>query len=126
MLPISRCNSAGFRLMLGIALLLITWQSLVPNPVPAAEVIGDKVLHALGFLLLGFLADAGWPNRPFDWRKFAPLGIYGLGIEGLQALVPGRVASLGDLLADAAGLVVYGLIAWVIGRRMRMKAETVD
>lgn len=126
MLPISRCNSAGFRLILGIALLLITWQSLVPNPVPAADLIGDKALHALGFLLLGFLADAGWPELPFDWRKFVPLGLYGLGIEGLQSLVPGRVASLGDLVADSAGLVVYGLIAWLIGRRMVLKADTAD
>ena len=126
MLPISRCNSAGFRLMLGIALLLIAWQSLVPKPVPAADLIGDKTLHALGFLLLGFLADAGWPELPFDWRKFVPLGLYGLGIEGLQSLVPGRVASLGDLIADGAGLAVYGLIAWLIGQRMVAKADAID
>jgi VanZ family protein len=126
MLPISRCNSAGFRIILGIALLLITWQSLVPNPVPAAELVGDKALHALGFLLLGFLADAGWPDLPFDWRKYVPLGLYGLGIEGLQSLVPGRVASLGDLIADGTGLLVYGLIAWFIARRMSPQTETVD
>jgi VanZ family protein len=112
--------------MLALALLLITWQSLVPNPVPAAELAGDKPLHALAFVLLGFLADAGWPERPFDWRKFVPLGFYGLAIEGIQAFVPGRVASVGDLLADAAGLLVYGLIAWLIGRRMATQTEAVE
>lgn len=126
MLPISRCNSAGFRLMLGIALLLISWQSLVPNPVPAAELVGDKPLHALAFLLLGFLADAGWPELPFDWRKFVPLGLYGLAIEALQSFVPGRFASVGDLIADAAGLLFYGLIAWVIGRWLAPQTHSAD
>ncbi len=126
MLPISRCDSAGFRIVLGIALLLITWQSLVPKPIPAAELVSDKLLHALAFLVLGFLADAGWPDRPFDRYKFVPLGLYGVGIEAIQSLLPGRMASLGDLLADGFGLLVYGLIAWLIGRRMADKTKTMS
>ena len=126
MLPINRCNSAGFRLILALALLVIAWQSLTPNPLPAAEVVGDKLLHMVGFAVLGFLADGGWPDRPFDWRKFVPLGLYGVLIEGIQAWVPGRVASLADLAADAAGLALYGLIAWLIGRRMAAQADGAD
>lgn len=126
MLPISRCNSAGFRLILGLALLLISWQSLTPDPVPAAEVISDKLLHVLAFVVLGFLADAGWPDRPFDWRKYAPLALYGVLIEGTQSLIPGRQASLADLAADAVGLTVYGTIAWIIARRLATQADEVE
>ena len=109
--------------MLGIAVLVIAWQSLVPTPMAPTTLVGDKLLHLLAFLLLGFLADAGWPDRPFDWRKFGPLALYGGAIEGLQSFVPGRLASWGDLLADLAGLSIYGVIAWWIGRRMTARAD---
>lgn len=109
--------------MLGIAVLVIAWQSLVPMPIAAASLVSDKLLHLLAFLLLGFLVDASWPDRPFDWRKFGPLALYGGAIEGLQSFVPGRLASWGDLLADLAGLAIYGIIAWWIGRRMTAQAS---
>lgn len=120
MLPISRCNTAGFRIILGIAILLITWQSLSPKPLAPVD-ISDKLLHASGFLLLAFLTDASWPDTSYDWRKFIPLMLYGVLIEYLQKNVPGRLFSIEDMLANAAGLAIYAIIPFVI---YRMRKET--
>jgi VanZ family protein len=105
----SRCNAAGFRLLLALALLLGTWQALTPAPLAPAAV-DDKLLHAAGFLLLALLTDIAWPEHGFGWRAFGALALYGALIEGLQALSATRSAELGDWLADLAGLLVFALL----------------
>ena len=110
------CNAAGFRLLLALAVLLVTWQALTSSPaVPPS--LGDKALHALVFVGLAFLTDSGWPHRLFDWRQLGWLTLYGALLEALQYLVPGRTASLADLAADVAGLVVYWLVLGPLLRR---------
>lgn len=92
-----------------VALALATWTAL--RPVAELEWFSgqDKVLHLCayaGFYLLGRLGFA----EP-GWRLPAALFGYGMLIEGLQALVPGRVPSGFDLIANALGLVLGALLA---------------
>lgn len=100
-------QAAAFRLLLGLALLTTTWLTLTPNPAPLPVDHADKLLHAGTFLLLAFLADAGWPERNIGWRPLALLALYGAGIEIAQQFVPNRLMSAGDLIANLAGLALY-------------------
>jgi VanZ family protein len=117
-MPISHCNCAGFRLFLGLVLVITTYLSLTPQPAPLPDVVfADKWAHALTYLLLAFLVDASWPEHRFDIRKWGTLFAYGLLIELIQSQIPNRLFSLGDLAANAAGIAVYGWIALPLVRR---------
>ena len=119
-MPVSRCNTVGFRLTLALALLVATLFMLTPQPVPLPEALwGDKLAHLATFLLLAFLVDASWPERGFDLPKWGFLLGYGVLIELLQMQVPNRVFSLGDLVANAAGVALYAL---VISRVLRNRS----
>ncbi len=76
----------------------------------------DKLNHLIAFLtlsVLGYLAYAG-TNEP--WKvSFCLLG-YGLGIEVIQGMVPGRTTSLNDLLADGCGILLFYLLLPVLDR----------
>lgn len=110
-MPISRCDSAGFRLLLGLALLISTWLALSPRPIELPPgMLLDKWAHLLTFAALALLADASWPDKGFDWRKWGPLLIYGAGIELLQSYIPSRMAEAGDMLANTLGLALYGFV----------------
>lgn len=86
--------------------------SILPHsPVPGVTG-GDKIAHALGFFLLGLLADAAFPGRHWRLGHFLSLFSVGVLIEILQFHTPWRSASVADLVADAAGLGLY-----LLGRR---------
>ena len=94
--------------MLGLALVVATWVALSPQPAALPDVPqADKWAHLLTYVLLAFLIDASWPDRPFDLSKWAWLLGYGLSIELIQSLIPNRMFSLADLLANAAGILIY-------------------
>ena len=108
----------ALRLTLGLALLTTTWLSLRPQPAPLPDVaFADKWAHALTYLLLAALIDASWPNRSFDIRKWGTLFAFGLLIELVQSQIPNRMFSIGDLVANAAGMLFY---AALILRAMRV------
>lgn len=80
----------------------------------------DKLVHATLFACMGFLAVRGWTQR----RQLAwvLLGVVWLApqTEWLQAYIPGRGASLADVLADVLGLAVG--VAWALLLRRRMRS----
>ena len=121
-MPISRCNCAGFRLLLGLALVVITWLALRPDPEPiVTDLPVDKFMHLAAFLALALLADISWPDRGFVTAKWAALMVYGVAIELAQTAIPGRFFDLADIAADATGLVVYGLVALPVLRRIGVR-----
>lgn len=117
-MAISRCDSAGFRILLGLALLTATWLALNPRPVALPPIPqADKWAHLASYLLLAFLADASWPARGFDATKWGALLGYGLSIELLQSQIATRMFSTADLVANALGLLLYGLFLLPLLRR---------
>ncbi|MCT9002638.1 VanZ family protein [Microbacterium memoriense] len=70
----------------------------------------------LGFLLT-VLLDHPW------WGACLAVGL-SVGVEAAQILIPGRYASLRDILANALGAVIGALIAWLIIRRRRPARPT--
>lgn len=117
-MPISRCDCAGFRLLLGLALVTATWFALTPQPVALPDIaLADKWAHLLSYVVLAFLVDASWPEQGFDLRKWAFLFGYGVLIELIQGQIPNRFFSLGDIAANAAGIAVY---AFALQRALRL------
>lgn len=90
------------------ALGLAGWVSLRPASTEPWFSGQDKVLHMAAYATFYALGALAW--RQPGWRLPVLLFGYGLCIEALQALVPGRVTSLGDLFANAAGLAVGALV----------------
>jgi len=73
---------------------------------------GDKLVHATLFACMGFLAVRGWTQR----RQLLGVLLCVLWLapqtEWLQTYIPGRGASLGDVLADVLGLAVG--VVWAL------------
>jgi VanZ family protein len=110
-MAISRTDTLGLRLLLGLALSLATWFALTPQPVTLPEVaLADKWAHLATYLLLAFLVDASWPEPGFDWRKWGFLLAYGILIELIQVQLPNRFFSLADIVANATGIALYGFL----------------
>ncbi len=118
-LPLSRCNQAGARLLLALALFVITWLMLSPAVGQGGVPINDKVAHTLAFGLLALLAHAGWSHRDFDWRFWLPLLTYGVTIECIQYFIPSRSFSLGDIAADALGIGLYAALMPLLLARLK-------
>ena len=84
---------------------------------------GDKVVHACLFASLGYLAVRGWVLRKQLVWVLAGLVWLAPQSEWAQAYIPGRGASLADVAADVAGLVVgVGWAMWHQHRRARRSA----
>jgi VanZ family protein len=121
-MPISRCNCAGIRLFLGLALVIATWAALTPQPMALPELpMADKWAHLLTYLVLALLVDASWPDSGFGWRKWLFLLGYGLAIELIQSQIPNRFFSIGDLAANAGGIMVYSLLVLRVLRKAHIR-----
>lgn len=91
--------------------------SLTKNVTPPLDTGWDKGNHLLAFAVLAFLGRLGFPER----RRLVPSGLllYGIAIEGLQALTGYRTADYRDLLADLLGIALGSLVAagWLWRKR---------
>ena len=86
----------------------------------------DKLQHFAAFGVWTSLCLAGLrrslPERSSRWRGAAAVavaGIYGLSDEVHQAFIPGRIASVGDLLADLLGAAAAVLFWGALARAVR-------
>lgn len=109
---------------------LIFYESSGPIESPALEAIPDTVLHAAGYTVLYLLAFwavheglAVAARRGGYWLPAMITVLYGASDEFHQSYVPGRVASLQDLAADAAGAVLGILLVAVLRRLYKKKRE---
>lgn len=102
--------------MLVMSLLITTYLATTPVIYPVISDINDKLQHIFAFMVLAFLTDHAFPRQAWNWRKFIPLLVYGLGLEVIQYTVPGRHFSLADLAADGAGLLLYALLLPLLRR----------
>jgi VanZ family protein len=110
---------------IGVAGFLLYYSVLSPAPIrpSSPDPLWDKKLHILGYLGLGLaLAYATAHLRDVIWKRTAVVLVlavsYGLLIEGLQGIQPGRYASLGDALANVVGALLAS-IWFLIERRLR-------
>jgi VanZ family protein len=87
------------------------------NQVPRFE-NADKVVHFGAFFVLALTFHRAFPIP--IWAALVILTMYGVAIEWVQDMLPYRDASLGDLIADAAGASTYYAYAYF---RFRQKKK---
>jgi len=70
----------------------------------------DKLMHAVGFVVMTILADLAHPQTR---RKCPVFGLiaFGLAIELVQGYLPYRSFSMWDWAADIFGILLYLLVA---------------
>ncbi len=105
----------AWRLGLALYALLIAAGSL--GPAGAEDVgVSDKLAHFIAYAALAVLAWQAFPTR---WGlACAGAFAWGVAMELLQAVVPGRFCSGLDLLANAGG-VLLGVALMLLWRRLR-------
>ena len=118
-LLIRLCTTAayrtGWRALLLLLVLVVSWLALSPAPPKVLSTGWDKSNHALAFASLAFSGVwAGWPRpRHWAWLVVALLA-YGIGIEIAQSFLPPREADWHDVVADSVGIALGLLAAWPI------------
>ena len=86
-------------------LAVILFTGLRPEPVPQVFDQQDKLHHLLGFAALMFTLRLAFPQWRVLWASTASLAAAVL-IELAQGLLPNRIASLGDMLANTLGVLL--------------------
>ena len=114
---------AGLLLAAYCALIFfLSSQSKLPMPMLFSG--EDKLIHALAYALMGFLA---WMTFAREQRPLVMVfgvsvffsSLYGLSDEWHQSFVPGRVASLGDWLADTLGATLAAVVLLRLSSRQQ-------
>ena len=93
---------------------LIFILSSFSKPFPSLDVFwNDKILHIAEYSILGFLMARAIFSLNLRYSKGLLLiiaimlsALYGLSDEVHQSLVPGRTASVGDIVADGFGSLI--------------------
>ncbi len=105
------------RISFTIGVLAVTWLSLTPQDALPEINIWDKLQHAMTYTVLAICGALGFlARRP---RLIIGIGLIVLGcsLEVAQAAVPGRDPSIGDAVANIAGIALGLAAAW-IGNRL--------
>ncbi|MCH9048356.1 MAG: VanZ family protein [Proteobacteria bacterium] len=108
-MKLSRTTIHTFRFLLFITLIVVTFlatSSLEFTIVPSTY---DKLNHFVAFFVLALLMDFSFPGSSFNVIKVVFLVSYGFSLEIIQHLLPHRMFSLFDIVADIVGLVAYGM-----------------
>ncbi|MES9849597.1 MAG: VanZ family protein [Candidatus Thiodiazotropha sp.] len=109
------------RVLLAMALLVISYLAFTPLDTPVVTEFNDKLSHIVAFFTLAFLVDFSWPRSKWKPIKYLPLFGYGLFIEVVQAFMPHRLFSTWDLVADILGLLIYPLVLPLLLRIPRLQ-----
>ncbi len=92
-----------FKMLTIAALMTVLVMSLRPAVDMGGPVYMDKIMHLGAYAVLAGLARLGWPAL-WGGSIFLGLGLFGIGIEFAQHLMPlGRTGSLGDTAANLSG-----------------------
>ncbi len=104
-----------WRVLLILALVLVTYASLAPSSGGALFVGVDKLGHCLAYACLYFLASLAFPGAVCNAPIHLALLGFGVLIEGLQAQTAYRTMEAADVLANMAGAGLGNLILlfWV-------------
>ena len=121
-----------YRLPVLLYMGLIFYQSSGPIESATLQAIPDIVLHGAGYTVLYLLAF--WAvhqglavviGRGGYWLPALITVLFGASDEFHQSFVPGRVASLHDLAADAAGAILGSLLVVLLWWLYEMKERRI-
>ncbi|HAN71273.1 MAG TPA: hypothetical protein DCQ36_06750 [Actinobacteria bacterium] len=107
----------GARTLLAVAAIGIAWTSLLPpDDLPSSFGLSDKVIHLIGYMVLGILAVLSGIRWP--WALGSVIA-FGLLLEIAQGLLGYRSFEWADLGADALGALAGVIITDRIMREVR-------
>lgn len=111
--------------MLCIALGIITWLALTPQPPEIASFIGwDKANHGLAFFVLAAL---GYFSVQHNVRiVYLLLATYGVGIEVCQDYFGFRYFELTDMIANIIGIGLFMLCSPLLLKLPLVQALKID
>ena len=105
------------RLSFTIGVIAVTWLSLTPRDALPEIHMWDKPQHLMAYAVLAICGAVGFLGRRPWLIVGVGLIVLGCGLEVAQAAVPGRDSSIGDAVANTAGIAL-GLAAVWIGNRL--------
>jgi VanZ family protein len=108
-----------------VILLVLCFAGMRGEPVPQVFENQDKLHHWVGFFCLTVSAFLAFPGARLIWLLVLPL-LGSMLIELEQSLMPLRTASLGDMVANALG-VLCGMVvifAWRGYQAMKHKGRS--
>lgn len=107
-----------WQVVLALLVCVVSKLALTPSDYPHVSLGWDKLNHFAAFASLALAAWLGFRTaRQHQWISLLCLLIYGGAIEIVQLYVPGRSSEWFDLLADAIGISLGGLIASALVRQ---------
>ena len=100
-----------FKVLFFMTVIVILYKALTPS---GGEpwfnfVHGDKLLHASAFFVLSFLLNRSSSSIEKRLRNMLSLLTFGILIEILQSFTGYRTVSVGDVLADLIGILLFQL-----------------
>ncbi len=104
------------RISFTIGVLAVTWLSLTPRDALPEIHMWDKSQHVMAYAVLAICGAVGFlAGRP---RLMVGVGLIVLGcsLEVAQAAIPGRNPSMGDAVANIAGIALGLAAAWIGNR----------
>lgn len=108
----------GLKILFGLAVIVITHESLIPVNESSVPNNWDKLVHFLAYFILTGLSVFAFPKARL-LGLFALMTVLGGGIEIAQELMNvGRDGTWGDGLANMGGAAAP-IIMWVLFRRPR-------
>ncbi|MFT5807196.1 MAG: VanZ family protein [Moritella dasanensis] len=94
-----------FRLLLVLVVLVICLLAFGKPSTNIPEFGYDKLNHFIAFATLALLFDYSFPNSTIT--LFMTLLGFGIFIEFIQGMIPGRTTSHWDIIADLIGITSY-------------------
>ena len=82
----------------------------------------DKIGHFIAFFILAICFD--FATQVEKKISVSLLVAYGISVEVVQSYIPGREASLGDIIADMAGVAFYFFVVCQTELVKRYKVQT--
>lgn len=97
-----------FRTLLMIVTATICWLAFSQTPPQISQLHYDKLNHIIAFVVLALLFDYSFPQKTIT--LFFTLVTFGIFIEFIQGMIPGRTTSHWDIVADLFGITSYLII----------------
>ena len=101
------------RLSFTIGFIAVTWLSLTPQDALPEIHMWDKLQHLMAYAVLAICGAVGFLGRRPRLIVSIGLIVLGCGLEVAQAAVPGRNPSIGDAVANIAGIALGLATAWI-------------
>jgi len=88
-----------------ISICIVSWLSLAPRvEFPLNFIFSDKIFHSLAYLWLAVLPAFGFKQNRAAITASLSMILMGIGLEILQAFIPGRFSSVVDIIANCIGV----------------------